>query len=142
MPRTIFHTAKAFVLVSLGAIFIIVHLLLAGSAWPHAAAMSGAVQLSIIAALVLARTKLPHKSWIALGIAGLLVMAALLANEDSALAKPGIPHAIACALLLLLFGASLRPGQEAFITTGVRRLQDPLPANLVAYTRAATGAWC
>jgi uncharacterized membrane protein len=140
--RSTLRTAKAFLFISFGAIFVIVHWLLAQSSWSHAAAMSGAVQLSIIAALVLTRTKLPHRTWIALAITAFFCIAALVSDADSLLAKPGIPHALACALLLLLFAASLRPGRESFITEGVRKLQDPLPANVVAYTRAVTWAWC
>jgi uncharacterized membrane protein len=142
MRENVVRSVKAFVFVTLGGCLVLVHALLSASSWSKAAAMGGALQLSILAALVLARSAQRFKWWIALGVTLLFVLAALQSGENSLLAVPGIPHAIAYFLLLLLFGTSLRPGREAFITAGVRKIQDPLPANLVAYTRNVTWAWC
>lgn len=142
MRQGVVRSVKAFVFVTLGGCLVLVHALLGASSWSKAAAMGGALQLSILAALVLARSRQRFKWWIALGVTLLFVVAALRSDEHSILAVPGIPHAIAYFLLLLLFGSSLRPGREAFITAGVRKIQNPLPANLVAYTRYVTWAWC
>jgi uncharacterized membrane protein len=136
------HTLKALALLSLGICFVLVHALAAASSWSQADAMVGALQLSVLFALVAARFPWRHKWWLALAVMVLLVVAAFRAGDHSLLTVAGIPHAIAFFLLLLLFGETLRPGHEAFITARVRKLQDPLPGNVAAYTRNITWAWC
>ncbi len=136
------RTLKAIALLSFGGCFVLIHALLEHSSWSQAAAMVGALQLSVLFALVFLRFSWRYKGWLMLGVTIMLVIAALHAGEQSLLAVPGIPHAIAFFLLLLLFGSSLRAGHEPFITAGVRRIQDPLPPGLPAYTRNVTWAWC
>ncbi len=142
MRDGVVQSIRGFAFLTLGGCLVLIHALLAASSWSKAAAFGGAVQLSILAALVFARSSQRYKWWMALATTSFFLLVALYSNEHSILAVPGIPHAIAYILLLLLFGSSLRPGREALITAGVRKILDPLPANLVAYTRNVTWAWC
>ena len=54
----------------------------------------------------------------------------------------GLGHAILYTALLVVFGASLRPGQVALVTRLARRLNPHFHAGMVPYTRAVTWSWC
>lgn len=57
-------------------------------------------------------------------------------------AASGLPHAVIYAALLAMFGASLRPGREPFVTALSRRMYAVVPDEMAAYTRGVTWAWC
>ncbi|MBI4695224.1 MAG: hypothetical protein HY749_14495 [Gammaproteobacteria bacterium] len=52
------------------------------------------------------------------------------------------PHALAYAMLLSLFGASLRAGNEPIVTTFARIIHGPPGPAIAAYTRKVTWVWC
>jgi len=52
-----------------------------------------------------------------------------------------LQHVAMFAALAAWFGASLRPGREAWVTRFAQRVEGPLAANGLAYTRAVTLAW-
>jgi uncharacterized membrane protein len=54
----------------------------------------------------------------------------------------GVPHSLAYLGLLAMFGATLRPGREALITTLARRMYGAIPDDMAVYTRRATWVWC
>lgn len=54
----------------------------------------------------------------------------------------GVPHAAAYLFMLWLFGRTLLPGREAFITHVARQWRGTLPPPLEQYTRRLTLAWC
>jgi uncharacterized membrane protein len=54
----------------------------------------------------------------------------------------GVPHAAAYVFMLWLFGRTLVPGKEAFITRLARQVRGTLPPELETYTRRLTLAWC
>src|SRR5215469_14806736 len=58
------------------------------------------------------------------------------------MAASGLPHAVIYAGLLTIFGVSLRPGREPLVTAFSRRLYATVPAEMAAYTRGVTWAWC
>jgi len=57
-------------------------------------------------------------------------------------AASGLPHAVVYAGLLAIFGASLRPGREPLVTALSRQMYGVVPADMAAYTRGVTWAWC
>src|SRR5262245_60833678 len=57
-------------------------------------------------------------------------------------AAAGVLHAAAYASLLWFFGRTLRAGSEPLITRVARRVRGPLPAEVAAFTRRITLAWC
>lgn len=54
----------------------------------------------------------------------------------------GAPHAAAYLFLLWLFGRTLRPGEEPFVSRLSRRVHGTLAPEMEAYTRGVTLAWC
>jgi len=80
----------------------------------------------------------------ALGYEALVHLASTRPDARALLIVPlaGLPHAAAYALLLWLFGRTLRPGGEAFITGVSRRFHGSLPPYMETYTRRLTVAWC
>ena len=54
----------------------------------------------------------------------------------------GLPHAFIYIGLLAIFGASLRPGREPLVTALSRQMYAVVPAEMAAYTRGVTWAWC
>jgi uncharacterized membrane protein len=58
------------------------------------------------------------------------------------LAVNGAFHALINLSALLLFGRTLMAGGEALITQIARHISGELPAEIVAYTRWVTIAWC
>ena len=71
--------------------------------------------------------------------------AALLLGHGTGLGKIalyGVPHAAAYLFMLSLFGRTLLPGREPFITRLARQARGSLPPPLERYTRRLTLAWC
>ncbi len=58
------------------------------------------------------------------------------------LAVTGGCHAVAYAILLAWFGASLRSGHEPVVTRIARRIRHTTPDKVLRYTRQVTIAWC
>ena len=54
----------------------------------------------------------------------------------------GIPHAAIYLFLLWFFGHTLLRGKEPLVARLARRVHGTLPAELEAYTRRVTFAWC
>src|SRR5688572_13655759 len=54
----------------------------------------------------------------------------------------GLPHAAFNALLLWVFGRTLVRGREPLVTAFARRIEGAIPAEVEAYTRRVTAAWC
>jgi uncharacterized membrane protein len=90
--------------------------------------------------------------WIALGalacVAYSWLVHVFMTNADTpelatALALlNGLPHAVANALLLWMFGRTLKSGREPLITGFARRVHGTLSPELESYTRGVTRAWC
>ncbi len=89
---------------------------------------------------------LPRWRW-----AGVVVPAVLLgalgwgaaqSAEAGLLAAAGVAHAMLYGALLVVFGASLRPGRVSLVTWVASRLNPTFHAGMVPYTRAVTWAWC
>lgn len=116
----------------------------------HAALTSGTplaaglafVQLSFVGAMVLVGVPYRYK-WPVGGI--LCLMIAVLcwrAVQPSLVVAAAIPHTLAYAGLLLLFGSSLLPGRDALVTALARHLHAPISDEMAAYTRKLTWLWC
>lgn len=73
-----------------------------------------------------------------LGLAGCLAWNR--AGTDGVL--PLLPHLAIYLLLLAWFGGSLRPGREPLVTYMARHVHETMSAELLAYTRRVTVAWC
>jgi uncharacterized membrane protein len=80
----------------------------------------------------------------ALGYEALVHFASMRADAPPLVIVPlaGLPHAVAYAFLLWLFGRTLTPGKEALITSVARRFHGSLPPYMESYTRRSTAAWC
>lgn len=65
-----------------------------------------------------------------------------LGEAALALSLSGLTHAVLYAGLLAVFAGSLRRGQEPVVARFARSIHGDLPADVAAYTRAATVAWC
>ena len=74
------------------------------------------------------------------GAAGAIVFAHAAGLGITALY--GVPHAAGYLFMLGLFGRTLVPGREAFITRLARTVRGSLSPALEAYTRKLTFAWC
>jgi uncharacterized membrane protein len=74
----------------------------------------------------------------ALGVAGCLAWNR--AGTDGLL--PLLPHLAIYLLLLAWFGGSLRAGREPLVTYMARHVHETMSAELLAYTRRVTAAWC
>src|SRR6185437_5504460 len=116
----------------------------------HAALTSGTplaaglafVQLCFIGAIVVASIPYRYK-WPAGAVLGLMV--ALLcwrAVQPSLVVAAAIPHTLAYAGLLFVFGSSLLPGRDALVTGLARHLHAPISDEMAAYTRKLTWLWC
>ena len=53
-----------------------------------------------------------------------------------------VPHVAANLFMLWFFGRTLRSGREPLITRIARYVHGTLPAEVAAYTRRVTWAWC
>jgi uncharacterized membrane protein len=58
------------------------------------------------------------------------------------IAASGLPHTLIYLGLLAMFGATLRPGHDALVTTLARRMYGDIPDDMARYTRRVTWAWC
>lgn len=73
-----------------------------------------------------------------LGVAGCLAWNE--AGTDAML--PVLPHLAVYLLLLCWFGGTLRAGREPLVTFMARHVHETMSAELLAYTRRVTVAWC
>jgi len=99
----------------------------------------------VIAGLLWLAVRSPRSGWAKLAvIATGLLLAALCARR----AAPSlsflypVPSVVVYGGLLWLFGRTLAPGREAFVTALARRVHGTLPDEITAYTRQVTWAWC
>ena len=134
--------AKALFIAGLCATPLVVHLALWLSWPPLVTALVVGVQLSVVAAALLARSSLKHKLILALAVAGLFVTLVWQLGANALTVSSGLPHAALHLTLLGLFGASLQPGREPLVTGIIKRVRGPIPPELVAYGRHLTIAWC
>ncbi|HUN49204.1 MAG TPA: hypothetical protein VMU85_21905 [Stellaceae bacterium] len=71
----------------------------------------------------------------ALGIAGFVDTALIVAAACF--------HTFIYSALLIMFGLTLLPGRDPFVTALSRRMYgEDIPADMVRYTRGVTWAWC
>jgi uncharacterized membrane protein len=116
----------------------------------HAALTSGTplaaglafVQLCVIGTLVL--VPIPYRYKWPVGAILCLMIAALCwrAIQPSLVVATALPHTLAYAGLLLVFGSSLLPGRDALVTALARHLHAPISDEMAAYTRKLTWLWC
>jgi|SRR5688572_30527659 hypothetical protein len=66
----------------------------------------------------------------------------VLQDSLGAAAVSGISHAAAFLALLWYFGRTLLEGREPLITRLARSVHGSLPAEIAAFTRRVTAAWC
>jgi len=116
-------------------------LVLAGSSTLGTALMLAELTIVALVAIVQFRRRL------ALVLAALGCAVVIVVFRDAAsgmiVAASGIPHAVANAGLLTVFGSSLFSGRKPLITTVSERLSGgPLTPELTAYTRSVTLSWC
>lgn len=142
MRETAARVGKVLGLVAVGAYPLFIHEVLATGQWTIVAAVLSALQVAVLGAIMLARSVHRHKWWLAAAVVSLFLVLSWHSARESLLATSGIPHAVAYIGLLIVFGASLLSGREALITTLARKIYGPLPADVAAYTRAVTWAWC
>lgn len=128
-----------------GAAFIAYQLVLHRivSSDPHSlvAELLVAAPLLLFVAWLVGRTRLgpvAGAATLALGAAGCIAWNR--AGTDALL--PVLPHLVIYFMLLAWFGASLLPGREPLVTYMARHVHESLSAELLAYTRRVTTAWC
>lgn len=119
-----------------------IHAAIASSRWTLLVVAIPAVQLLILGGAAAVRDPWRLK-WL-LPLAALFLGLILWAEHRgvSLNAMAGIPHAVAYTSLLLGFGYTLLPGQEAILTRIVIAVRGPLPPELIVHTRRVTFAWC
>lgn len=119
-----------------------IHAAIASSRWTLLVVAIPAVQLLILGGAAAVRD--PRRLKWLLPLAALFLGLILWAEHRgvSLNAMAGIPHAVAYTSLLLGFGYTLLPGQEAILTRIVIAVRGPLPPELIVHTRRVTFAWC
>ncbi len=142
MGRRAASVAKAFGIAAIVAAPLAIHVAIATSTWTQLVVVIPVAQLLILGAIAAIRDPARIK-W--LGPIAILLGLACIGAERFGLglsAMPGLPHGLAYAALLLGFGYTLLPGQEAILTRVVRAVRGPLPPELIVHTRHVTFAWC
>ncbi len=142
MRDAVARVGKTAGFLAVGACPLFIHAALATGRWMVPAAILGALQVLILGVIMLGRSAPRYKWWVAAGAAALAVMIYRSSAEYRLLATSGVGHAVIYSGLLGIFGTSLLSGREALLTTFVRKVHGPLSAQLVAYTRGVTWAWC
>jgi uncharacterized membrane protein len=112
----------------------------------RAAALGPALALTpVLAGLLWFAVRTRRSGWAKLAavVAGLLLaaLAARRAAPSLSFLYP-VPSVVVYGGLLLVFGRTLAPGREAFVTRLARRVHGTLPDEITAYTRQVTWAWC
>ena len=120
------------------------HLALAmGRGYGLAVALAGLQATAIGVALWSARGPLRWTGpLVAAALLAALATGGLRSGPTGLLAAAGLSHALLYTGLLLVFGATLRPGRVALVTRFARLLNPAFHPGMVAYTRAVTWAWC
>lgn len=118
-----------------------VHVAITSSKWTPFIVAIPVVQVLVLVGMAVIRDRRRIR-WLG-PLAALFVLLVLWAVHSGAslTAMAGIPHAVAYISLLLPFGYTLLPGQEAILTQIVNAVRGPLPPELVAHTRHVTVAW-
>jgi uncharacterized membrane protein len=101
-----------------------------------------AAPLALILACMLIRTpggRMMLTVLLAIGIAGWLLWKASGASPS---ALYPVPYVSVYLLLLWYFGRTLRAGRQPLVTRIATHVHGELPAELMAYTRQVTVAWC
>ncbi|HVA15606.1 MAG TPA: hypothetical protein VNF99_20335 [Stellaceae bacterium] len=119
-----------------------IHAAIATSTWTQLIVVIPVAQLLILGTIAAFRDPARIK-WLG-PLAAILALAIVWAERSglSLTAMPGLPHAMAYSALLLGFGYTLLPGQEAILTRAVAAVRGPLPAEMIVHTRRVTLAWC
>src|SRR5690348_14537729 len=76
------------------------------------------------------------------GVHAIIVHAGSLSTRAALAAVNGVTHAGINLLLLWVFGRTLLRGREPLVTQFARRVHGTIPADIEAYTRRVTAAWC
>jgi uncharacterized membrane protein len=99
-------------------------------------------QMAIVVSMVLARTtRLIYKFIAVVSVAAAAAVCSYHFTGGLILSS-GILHGLAYVVLLVLFGATLRPGAEPLISYFARKIHGQLSPELLRYTRGVTWAWC
>jgi uncharacterized membrane protein len=128
--------------VALGACPILTHTLLAIGYSTGVAAAVSAFQVIVLGFILTARATYLYKWWLAGAAAALFLIVGWLAGRYSLFATAGIPYVAAYITLLTVFGVSLLPGREPFITVLARKIHGSMRSDIALYTRRVTVAWC
>jgi len=141
MGRRAASVAKILGIILVIAAPLAIHAAIAWSQWTQLIVVIPLAQLAILATLAAVRDPARIK-W--LGPLAVLIAAGIFWAERSGVtltAMPGLPHAMAYAALLFVFGYSLLPGQEAVLTRAVTAVRGPLPPAMIVHTRRVTLVW-
>ncbi|HKY91731.1 MAG TPA: hypothetical protein VJM11_11860 [Nevskiaceae bacterium] len=79
------------------------------------------------------------RAWLLLGLLGALLL--IVTRLGGGLYALFLPPIVLPAMLLILFGGSLRRGREPLITRMARATRTELPADLERYSRQVTVLW-
>jgi uncharacterized membrane protein len=141
MRQAAARAGKVLGFVALAVYPFLVHAALTSTArWATVAAVLISVQLVVLGAIVVARSRAKYK-WLVAGVALLILAASWQSAHQSLMAVSGVPHTIINGGLLALFAGSLIVGRESIVTVLARKVRGPLPDELVVYTRRVTWAW-
>jgi uncharacterized membrane protein len=117
---------------------LVVHHALTGGAGTEAAIGVAAVQMAVLASLVLRGIRRVVLAPLA---AVLMLAAGNLAARPSLVAAAAVSHAALYVLLLAVFAGSLRPGARPVAERLARRIHGTLTPARLAYTRKVTWLW-
>jgi uncharacterized membrane protein len=120
---------------------VFLHRLVSSDPRSFAAELLIALPVLLFVAWLVSRTRAGQPGGIlafAAGVAGCLAWNR--SGTDAIL--PVLPHLTIYLLLFAWFGASLRAGREPLVTYMARHVHETMSAELLAYTRNVTIAWC
>jgi len=121
---------------------VLVHLGVTGNGVDPARAALLVLPVAVVGCWILLRSQ-NRLRWLLIVAATAGV--ALLLGRDTGLGKValyGVPHAAAYIFMLWLFGRTLLPGREPFVTHLARQVRGTLPPAMERYTSNLTLAWC
>ena len=99
-------------------------------------------QAGVVVTFAANRLLPPRHRRLIIVLATLVVSLACYRLSAGLVISTGVLHGLANGLLLLLFGASLRPGAQPTITLLASRIHGDLKADIARYTRQVTVLWC
>jgi uncharacterized membrane protein len=97
--------------------------------------------LMALSALPLYPSLRAGRAWAWLALAGCLVASALIVRWQGTHWVLLLPPIAIPLSLLIVFGASLRPGQQPMVTRFALLARGSLPPELITYTRSVTVLW-